>query len=191
MKTQWLLEALGVASFTSLSAAAAVRGSIPREDVHMQRNSRRDSNAIAVTSNYVSLRAVPKLAPDGSPKAGRRDLTDPPAGYPFNAGLTNVQDIYYVTDIKVGNQTLPVSIDTGSSDTWFIKSPFTCINNNNMPMPVSNHPFCKPSFRAKRTGTPPNRRKRNAASTRALLATSARGRSRGPGSAGSTRTARS
>lgn len=43
------------------------------------------------------------------------------------ANLTNVHDVYYIVDIVVGNQTLAVSVDTGSSDTWFVSDYFECV----------------------------------------------------------------
>ncbi|KAM7187772.1 hypothetical protein V8F20_010829 [Naviculisporaceae sp. PSN 640] len=44
------------------------------------------------------------------------------------ANLTNVHDIYYMIDLKVGSETIPVSVDTGSSDTWLIQEPYTCVS---------------------------------------------------------------
>ncbi|KAH8903832.1 acid protease [Coniochaeta sp. PMI_546] len=67
---------------------------------------------------------------DSSARAARRDgvaSRDPPY-HQGNAGLYNAQDMYYITDITVGNKTVPVTIDTGSSDTWFVRSPFTCVD---------------------------------------------------------------
>lgn len=51
-----------------------------------------------------------------------------------------MQDIYYVTDITVGNRTVPVTIDTGSSDTWFIRSPFVCLDYYGRSIAVSPPP---------------------------------------------------
>lgn len=44
-----------------------------------------------------------------------------------STGLTNVRDVYYIVDLLVGKETIPVSIDTGSSDTWMVKSPYNCL----------------------------------------------------------------
>ncbi|KAH8900250.1 acid protease [Thozetella sp. PMI_491] len=41
-----------------------------------------------------------------------------------------MDDVYYIVDLVVGNQSIPVSIDTGSSDTWFIQEPLKCIPFN-------------------------------------------------------------
>ncbi|KAK0640705.1 aspartic peptidase domain-containing protein [Cercophora newfieldiana] len=35
-----------------------------------------------------------------------------------STSLTNVHDVYYIIDLLVGKEIIPVSIDTGSSDTW-------------------------------------------------------------------------
>ena len=42
--------------------------------------------------------------------------------------LRNVYDVYYIIDLVVGNQTIPVSVDTGSSDTWLVQEPYECVS---------------------------------------------------------------
>ncbi|KXX82742.1 Aspartic protease PEP3 [Madurella mycetomatis] len=42
--------------------------------------------------------------------------------------LRNAHDVYYIVDLVVGNQTIPVSVDTGSSDTWLIQEPYECVS---------------------------------------------------------------
>lgn len=44
-----------------------------------------------------------------------------------STSLTNVHDVYYIVNLQVGKEMIPVSIDTGSSDTWMVKSPYKCI----------------------------------------------------------------
>lgn len=143
MKGTWLIEALGAASLAPISTATAVRARIPPKDVHVQHRPRY-SNSIAATSHYVTLKRAPNPTPLASHPsrrhiAGRQD-DPPPPGFPFNANLTNVHDIYYMTNITVGDVTLPVSIDTGSSDTWLIKSPFQCIDYTLRPTEVRSLP---------------------------------------------------
>jgi hypothetical protein len=42
--------------------------------------------------------------------------------------LKNVHDVYYSIDLEVGNQTVAVSVDTGSSDTWMVQEPYECVS---------------------------------------------------------------
>lgn len=42
--------------------------------------------------------------------------------------LKNIYDVYYSIDLKVGNQTIAVSVDTGSSDTWMVQQPYECVS---------------------------------------------------------------
>jgi hypothetical protein len=44
------------------------------------------------------------------------------------ARLKNVHDVYYSIDLEVGNQTVAVSVDTGSSDTWMVQEPYECVS---------------------------------------------------------------
>ncbi|KAK5657997.1 hypothetical protein OQA88_2551 [Cercophora sp. LCS_1] len=84
----------------------------------------------AVTPHYVAMsgHAVPHAH---EVHLNRRDNV--------TTSLVNVRDIYYIIDLKIGSQTIPVSVDTGSSDTWIVKQPYTCI-----------------SMRFERPGTKPN-----------------------------------
>lgn len=45
-----------------------------------------------------------------------------------STGIVNVHDVYYIIDLTIGNQTIPVTVDTGSSDTWVVKQPYQCIS---------------------------------------------------------------
>lgn len=174
MKAKWILEVLG--GVASLSAAAVIRdGSTSEEQVQRSRP-RSSMDVLTATPHYVPMRAVPR----STSLRQRRALSnrDTPTAHPFNAGLTNIQDIYYVADIMVGNQTLPVCIDTGSSDTWFIKSPFVCLDYYNNIVPVSPFPACFFSFlliHQTHLLHPPPPRNPNAASARASPALSAKG----------------
>jgi hypothetical protein len=44
------------------------------------------------------------------------------------ARLRNIYDVYYSIDLQVGNQTVAVSVDTGSSDTWMVQEPYECVS---------------------------------------------------------------
>ncbi|KAK3987995.1 aspartic protease PEP3 [Cladorrhinum sp. PSN332] len=72
------------------------------------------------TSNYIPLRRHESKTPS-TLLHKRSSLTRP-------ANLTNVHDVYYIIDLTVGNQTIPVSIDTGSSDTWLVQEPYECVS---------------------------------------------------------------
>ncbi|KAK3938550.1 hypothetical protein QBC46DRAFT_317501 [Diplogelasinospora grovesii] len=80
----------------------------------------------ALTTNYVSMR---RSAPASN--ALSRGIPSTLAAWRAGSGnvttnLQNVHDIYYIIDLKVGNQTIPVSVDTGSSDTWMVQQPYEC-----------------------------------------------------------------
>jgi len=38
-------------------------------------------------------------------------------------------DVEYLTQVKAGSNNLSLIVDTGSSDTWFAKAPFTCYDD--------------------------------------------------------------
>lgn len=54
--------------------------------------------------------------------------------------MTNYKDIYYIIEILAGTQAISVSVDTGSSDTWFIQSGVQCVDYLYRPQPVSSEP---------------------------------------------------
>lgn len=126
MASRWLLAVFGGVSISTLASAGPVPSQA--EVISVETKYPRDVDLNAKAEHFVSLRSVPRS--DNSARAARRDgLTgrDPPY-HQGNAGLYNAQDMYYITDITVGNKTVPVTIDTGSSDTWFVQSPFMCID---------------------------------------------------------------
>jgi hypothetical protein len=126
MASRWLLAVFGTVWISALVGAGPVRGKAGVISIQSKYPRTIDLNAKA--QHYVPLRSVPRT--DGATRASRRDGLagrDPPY-HQGNAALYNAQDMYYITDITVGNKTVPVTIDTGSSDTWFVRSPFTCID---------------------------------------------------------------
>ncbi|KAL1836799.1 hypothetical protein VTJ49DRAFT_4641 [Mycothermus thermophilus] len=62
-----------------------------------------------------------RIPPSAVHPALRRRATEP-------TKLKNIYDVYYSIDIQVGNQTVPVSVDTGSSDTWMVQEPYECVS---------------------------------------------------------------
>ncbi|KAK4235241.1 hypothetical protein C8A03DRAFT_36906 [Achaetomium macrosporum] len=73
-----------------------------------------------VTAHSIPMRRQ-KLAPSATHPALQRRAN-------FPARLRNVYDVYYIIDLEVGNQTIPVSVDTGSSDTWMVQEPYECVS---------------------------------------------------------------
>jgi len=74
-----------------------------------------------VTTNYLPMRRhVSSHPPMGHSVLNRRGVG--------SANLTNFLDVYYIVDLVLGNQSIPVSIDTGSSDTWVVKEPYDCVS---------------------------------------------------------------
>ncbi|KAK0710272.1 aspartic peptidase domain-containing protein [Lasiosphaeria miniovina] len=114
-----LRAAVGLAPFASLSTAGLLRGEVVERDEQAHRPERaafRD----AVTTHYVPMRSHVAAKPQGGARLRRRSNAP--------ANLTNVHDIYYIIDLLVGNQTIPVSVDTGSSDTWMVQHPYQCVS---------------------------------------------------------------
>jgi hypothetical protein len=47
--------------------------------------------------------------------------------------LISMGNVEYLTPITFNNQQVQVIVDTGSSDTWLIKSTFQCVDKNSLP----------------------------------------------------------
>ncbi len=127
MKNNFLLRLLAFGSIVSTSVGGPVSSPelrAKRVDEHINFN--------AKASYYTPLRSVQET------NAGRlrgRHVRRANAAADqttlwASADLRNVDDIYYIADLKIGNQTIAVSVDTGSSDTWFIQEPLSCIPFN-------------------------------------------------------------
>ncbi|KAL2018417.1 hypothetical protein VTK56DRAFT_836 [Thermocarpiscus australiensis] len=69
----------------------------------------------AVITHYMSMRRHDLPASADHPLRRRAN---------FPTRLKNVFDVYYIIDLVMGNQTVPVSIDTGSSGTWLGQEPY-------------------------------------------------------------------
>ncbi|KAK4153821.1 hypothetical protein C8A00DRAFT_43322 [Chaetomidium leptoderma] len=102
---------------SSIAAAGLLRETVSRDAALPQlRGAFRD---------VVSTHAIPmrkhKLAPSTIHPALHRRANVP-------ARLKNIYDVYYSIDLVVGNQTVAVSVDTGSSDTWMVQEPYECVS---------------------------------------------------------------
>jgi predicted aspartyl protease len=82
-------------------------------------------DAIAVSEHYVPMRQVVGSSPS---TLRRRAMQDPPTKQHGTVGLSNAHDVYYIIDMTVGNETIAVSLDTGSSDTWLVQQPLQCVD---------------------------------------------------------------
>ncbi len=121
-----LLRFVTIVSLSSLSAA----GLLPQPvGTKVERASEAvDYNAKA--QHYVSLRQVSIGREEGSSIVPRIVAPSGPEAPPKLHGTTEVRnndDVLYIVDLEVGAQSIPVSLDTGSSDTWFIQEPFSCV----------------------------------------------------------------
>lgn len=114
MKTAFLAT---IPWLVSPSAAGPLLDTIGRDDTFPQRR--------AGFTDFVSTHAIPmkkhSLAPSTTHPASHRRANGP-------APLKNVHDVYYSIDLEVGNQTVAVSVDTGSSDTWMVQEPYECVS---------------------------------------------------------------
>ena len=107
------------AATTVCEAAAAAAG--PVHVLRAEHPPTRIGFHDTVTSHYVSLHghSVPQ---SHDLHLRRRSSSN------SSTGLVNVHDVYYIIDLVIGNQTIPVTVDTGSSDTWVVKQPYQCIS---------------------------------------------------------------
>ncbi|KAK1759825.1 hypothetical protein QBC47DRAFT_420693 [Echria macrotheca] len=78
----------------------------------------------AVTPHYVAMdsHAVPS---SHDLHVRRRDARIVVNG---SSSLVNVHDVYYIIDLDMRGEKIPVTVDTGSSDTWVVKQPYECIS---------------------------------------------------------------
>ncbi len=126
--------ARALTAFASLVSALALQG----ERAPSARATRPDLRVgfhDAVTTHVVQMQSNP------IPNAHENHLRRREARSPIT-GLTNVHDTYYIIDLLVGNQTISVSVDTGSSDTWMVQEPYECVSFRfERPGVVSYRPF--------------------------------------------------
>ncbi len=128
MKTNLLENLVVVAAWVQAAVAGPLVASRTSDAI--------DYNAPA--THYVPIRQV--AAKPGQESLARPSILRAPAnrgvvpdgGVPPLPGalMRNMNDIYLIVDIKVGNQTIPVHVDTGSSDTWIVQSPISCVRAN-------------------------------------------------------------
>ncbi len=79
----------------------------------------------SVFGDAVSTHAVPMRKHNVAPSAIHPALHRR-ANFPTR--LRNILDVYYSIDLELGNQTIAVSVDTGSSDTWMVQEPYECVS---------------------------------------------------------------
>ncbi|KAK4210330.1 aspartic protease PEP3 [Rhypophila decipiens] len=104
---------------TAGSVAALKQASANTIGAHISSTIIRDK----ITPNSLAMRSYTPSTPESHTSIHVRRRSSQPS-----ANLTNVHDIYYMIDLKVGSETIPVSVDTGSSDTWLIQEPYTCVS---------------------------------------------------------------
>lgn len=124
---------IGLAVVATLLSGTGAR-SVRTQTEYAVRPSQEIASGLSVTPNYVPMRRA-------SVKPGQgifQGIHDARAGPHKPTLLRNIRDIYYIIDIEVGNQTIPVSVDTGSSDTWFIQQPFQCVDFFYETVPVTS-----------------------------------------------------
>jgi hypothetical protein len=127
---QWAVATL----LTTISATRALT-----ENVAVEVPRAASINYNTPSANYVPLRKATKSPSNRSLQQLKRSQAADSDDRPMKDGiidLRNANNIYYLVDITVGNQTIPVYIDTGSSDTWIVQQPLECVDFAYFPRPV-------------------------------------------------------
>lgn len=106
----------GFFAITAWLVAVAATGSA---DSHHKAQTVHHGFVDVVTNHVIPMRKQTP-SPSTHPALHRRTNRSP------SAPLRNIYDVYYIIDLVVGNQTIPVSVDTGSSDTWMVQEPYQC-----------------------------------------------------------------
>lgn len=127
------------------SLIAGLALAAPVEEHHEKR-----APQIASISNTLPLRKESYQQKEGSSPSSvfrnHRALNfniaadDPEAAHNGKA-LAARNQIAYITDVKAGPGTYQLIIDTGSSDTWFVKKGFQCRNYRKQPIPLEQCMF--------------------------------------------------
>jgi len=123
------------------SAVPALRSSGGTSALQGDRSRRATTAADQIAPNHISLQRLSR-----QPRPLRRNkwthtltatLSDQKGVIRLNetnttatAGLTLVRDEIYAADIQIGQQKLPLLVDTGSTDTWVLQSNFSCVPVN-------------------------------------------------------------
>lgn len=116
---------LGLVAIGSFSLPAVSAGPVGATKLQGKRVNQ-NINLNTKATHYAPLRAHQETGNGGLRPRRAQRRAGQPGPWP-KADLRNVDDVYYIIDLKMGNQTVPVSVDTGSSDTWFIQDPLFCI----------------------------------------------------------------
>jgi hypothetical protein len=121
-----LLLLSAVLIFTTASPLERRVSPVPIKAVSFKAVAFTDPSPDTVTSNFLTLR---KVYTDG-----KRGIDKCPFG--TSTAVQEVRPysgISYLTEIAVNGEVHTVALDTGSSDTWLIKSNYTCVNVFGMP----------------------------------------------------------
>jgi len=108
---------------TTLLAALALPAmgtSLPRGSADA--DSVRQNNYLLGFRDQVTTHVVPMVA-HAAPASGE-SLRRRQNGM---TRLTNVRDFYYIVEVELAKQKIPLHLDTGSSDTWMVRDPFECV----------------------------------------------------------------
>jgi hypothetical protein len=86
-----------------------------------------DASPDVLTENYIEIEKSDQISRSSQMLAHIRNSANTE-----DTPTTNLQEIQggleYLTKIKFGDQEVSVIVDTGSSDTWLVKSGFRCVN---------------------------------------------------------------
>ncbi|KAL8371858.1 hypothetical protein RB595_001586 [Gaeumannomyces hyphopodioides] len=165
---------LGAAAF--LAGAALGSPGVPPErrapapaaesDVlHLQRRIRHGSDAPS-RAGFRSMDGVVDYRPRGAKGhvvmrrrqhgVGGREVwvaadDDEPVAEGVGPAINAYHQVEYITPVGIGGEEYNMIIDTGSSDTWFVKSGFECVNSRRQPVPFEACEF-GPVFRGDLSG---------------------------------------
>ncbi|KAL8338026.1 hypothetical protein RB598_006757 [Gaeumannomyces tritici] len=166
---------LGAAAFLAGAAALGSPGVVPPQrrapavaadsDVlHLERRVRHGPNAPSRAGfrsmegvvDYKSRDAVgPMIVRRRQHGVGGREVWVADDGEPVAEGVGPAINAYhqveYMTPVGIGGEEYNLIVDTGSSDTWFVKSGFECVNSRRQPVPFEACDF-GPVFRGALSG---------------------------------------
>ena len=93
----------------------------PAASVLLDLDAVKQKNYLAGFRDQVTSHVVPMVAHPVSNDGLRRRQSG-------MSRLTNIRDFYYIIEVEVGKQKIPLHLDTGSSDTWMVRDPFECVS---------------------------------------------------------------
>jgi len=88
-------------------------------------------NLKAPEENVLKLSPEVSIRPERDSPTSKLSVKPPGTGKATaTSGLWNQKWVYYIANITIGNQQIPLQIDTGSADTWFIQDQLTCMKED-------------------------------------------------------------